>query len=131
LAVVAALLGLNGLGWFFYGPESSVSGMAESLGLTVAAFDEAHPAAADQVSVESRWVAVFLTSLGAMAFLASLAGLQTGQRWAWRITWVLVVTIGMVFVVVSGEGFGAFSAVMLALLLVALTGQLLARRPLT
>lgn len=130
LVVVSALFGLNGVGWFFFGPDSSVANMAENIRISVAELESAYPEAAVEAAVNARRVAVYLTAIGVMALFAAWWGLRQESRRAWAITWVLVLTTAAIgFVEMWGGGLGPLGVSMLALAVVGLTGQLLAGRP--
>lgn len=129
LLVVATLMGLNGVAWFFVGPDAMVSDMAESMDISVVALETSYPAVASDIAVNQYQMAIYLMAIGAMGFTAALAGFRGSERWAWRSTWVLVgipVAIAATGWTVAGPGVGVFMAMMLLLALVALTGQLLA-----
>jgi len=133
LLVVATLMGLNGVAWFFAGPDAVVSDIAESMGISVVALETSYPAVASDIAVNQYQVAIYLMAIGALGFSAALAGLRGSGRWAWRSTWVLVglpVALAATGLAagpeVSARGVGGFLAMMLLLAVVALTGQLLA-----
>ena len=128
LLVTASLFALNGISWVFFGPDAVVANTVENLGVSVTEFEEAYPAAVDEITVNQYQVATYLMALGAMGLLAALAGFRHRNRLAWRITWVLVVMpVALVAGgLAAGYGLGGFSAMMLLLALVALVGQLLA-----
>ncbi len=125
LLVVSALLMLNGLGWFFSGPDISMSSMAEDLGITATNFEQTYPEAALSVTATTRMVAIWFLAFGALAFLVSLEGYRHGSRWAWYASWVLVVTLIAVGILEIGSPFGIALLVMAA---VTLVGGLLARK---
>ncbi len=122
---LAGLITLNGAGWLFIGPEMSVAEMAEGLGVPMAEFEQTR--AAILVSRTALQVAVWFMMFGILASIVALTGLRFGLRWAWRATWVLVAApagVGISQLVGGGDAF-AYAAV--ALSVVALVGQLLAR----
>ena len=129
LMLVSGLYILNGIGWFFAGPDAVVVDLAERLGTTAADLQESFPEAVFGEGRESRWDAIYLISIGAMSFIAAFNGFREGTRWAWHITWVLVATIAAVMVngITDGE-FGFFVIAMLILLVIAIAGQLMAGR---
>lgn len=65
-----------------------------------------------------------------MSLIAPLNGYRKGARWAWFITWVLVATLAAVAAngLLTGNDveFGFFVMGVLALLVLALVGQLMA-----
>ena len=126
-----ALYVLNGVTWLFLGPTATVADMADNLGVSVETFETTYPEAATHLTVNTRWVAVYLVAIGTMGLLAAILGSQRRERWAWDITWVFVATVFAVVVIGLPEGVGGFGAAMGTLALIALTGQLLARRELT
>ena len=127
LLVTASLIALNGVSWIFFGPDAVVADTAENIGVPVTEFEESYPAAVDEITVVQYQVATYLIAIGAMGFLAALAGYRLRNRWAWHITWVLVaIPVALVAGgLVAGFGMGGFLAVMLPLALIALIGQLL------
>ena len=130
LLVIATLIALNGVSWIVFGPDAVVSDMAENIGVSVDEFEDAYPAAVDEIAVNQYQVAIYLVAIGGMGFLAALAGYRLRYRWAWRITWVLV-AIPAALVgggLAAGFGLAGFLTLMLLLALIALVGQLLARR---
>lgn len=129
LMLVSGLYALNGIGWFFAGPDSVVANLAERLGTTAADLESSFPEAAFGEGREARWVAIYLTSIGAMSFIAALNGYRRGTRWAWHVTWVFVATIAAVAAngMTDGE-LGFFVIGVLVLLAIAIVGQLLAGR---
>lgn len=126
--MIASLIALNGISWIFFGPDAVVSDTAENIGVSVTEFEEAYPAAVDEITVNQYQVATYLMAIGAMGLLAALAGYRRRDRWAWHITWVLVaLPVALVAGgLAAGFGVGGFLAVMLLLGLIALIGQLLA-----
>jgi hypothetical protein len=124
LLVVSALLVLNGLGWFFAGPNSSLSSMAENTGVTVIEFEQAYPSAATSITANARLVALWFMAFGLLALIVALEGFRRGTRWAWNATWVLVATITAVGL---GELPGVFGIALLGVAAMTLLGQLLAR----
>ena len=130
LLVTTTLFALNGISWIFFGPDAVVANTAENIGVSVTEFEGAYPAAVDEITVNQYQVATYLVAIGAMGFLAALAGYRLRYRWAWRITWVLVAIPGALVVsgLAAGLGVAGFLAMMLLLAIIALVGQLLARR---
>lgn len=130
LLVTASLFAANGIGWILFGPDAVVADTAENIGVSVTELEEAYPAAVDEITVNQYQVATYLMAVGVMGFMAALAGYRLGYRWAWRITWVLVaIPVALVISgLAAGFGVGGLLAVMLLLALIALVGQLLARR---
>ena len=128
LLVTAGLFAVNGISWIFFGPDAVVADVAENLGVPVTEFEATYPDAVDEITANQYQVATYLFAIGAMGFLAAMAGYRLGQRWAWRVTWALVaVPVGLVVAgLAAGFGLGGFLAMMLLLALVALTGQILA-----
>jgi hypothetical protein len=126
-----ALYVLNGATWFFLGPAATVADMADNFGVSVETFEATYPEAATHLAVNTRWVAVYHVAIGTMGVLAAILGSRQRERWAWLITWVFVATLFAVVVIALPEGVGGFGVAMSTLALIALTGQLLARRGLT
>lgn len=131
LICACALYVLNGVTRLFLGPTATVADMADNLGVSVETFEATYPEAATHLAVNSRWVAVYLVAIGTMGILAAILGSRRRERWAWDITWVFVATVFAVVVIALPEGVGGFGAAMSTLALIALAGQLLARRGLT
>lgn len=131
LMLVSGLYILNGISWFFAGPDAVVDDLAEALGTTADALEGSFPEAVTGEGREARWDAIYLTSIGAMSFIAALNGYRRGARWAWYITWVLVFTIAAVaangLIDIEGE-IGFFVILVLVLLVLAIVGQLMAGR---
>ncbi len=130
LVVTAGLFAINGISWILFGPDAVVSNTAENMGLSLTEFEDAYPAAVDEITVNQYQVATYLIAIGAMGLLAALAGYRRREGWAWRITWVLVaIPVALVAAgLAAGVELGGFLVMMLLLALVALVGQLLARR---
>lgn len=123
LLVVSSLLALNGLGWFFAGPNNSISNIAQEIGVSTTEFTEAYPAAAAAIEGTARQVAIWFVAFGLLALLVVVEGYRHGSRWAWNAAWVLVavqVAIGAI------ELGGIFGYIMLGLAAVTLVGQILA-----
>lgn len=126
LLAVSALIGLNGLLWLFVGPDSVLTRMAETIGESVTSFQDAYPAAVEDITDNAQQVAIYLMAVGAMGFLAAFAGFRKGAQSVWRITWVLVATPAAIAATGLGSGVSAFVAAMLVLTLIGLIGQVLA-----
>ncbi len=128
--LVSGLYLLNGIGWLFAGPGAVVDDLAEGLGTTADALEGSFPDVFVAQGREARWVAIYLTSIGAMSLIAALSGYRKGARWAWYITWVLVATLAAVAAngLLAGDEveFGFFVIGILGLLVLALVGQLMA-----
>lgn len=132
LIVVGALIGLNGISWFFVGPGAVTSLISEHLGISANEFENTYPDAVTQIRAEARWIAVYLTAIGTMGFLAARTGRRLLARWTWHITWVMVVTPIAIALVGTLEFGGdalrsGFALGMLSLGIIALIGQVLAR----
>lgn len=128
LIVVGVLLLLNGVGWFFAGPNSSSSNQAQELGITTSEYKENYPTAAGLVEGNARQVALWYMAYGLMALIIALEGFRHGSRWAWYAMWTLVAVCAAVAFLELG---GVFGYIMLGLAVISLVGQLLARRGLT
>lgn len=128
LIVVSALLLLNGVGWFFFGPSSSASNQAQELGMTTSEYRESYPTAAKLVEGNARQVAIWYMAYGLMALIVALEGYRHGSRWAWYAMWTLVAVCAAVALLELG---GIFGYIMLVLAVISLVGQLLARRNLS
>ncbi len=131
LMVVSGLYVLNGVAWFFVGPDAVAEDLAEVLGTTADALEDSFPEAVTGEGMEARWDAIYLTSIGAMSLIAARHGYRTGTQWAWYVTWVLVFTIAAVGAngLIGTEGeIGGFVILVLVLLVLAVVGQLLAGR---
>lgn len=116
LLVTSALLALNGVLWFFFGPQQ-VGGSLEEFG-------PVNPTIARQMATNARQVAIWYLAFGLLALLVALEGLRRRSRRAWYATWILVpllAAIGMLY----RDGFGV---ILLGLAVIALAGQLLAGR---
>jgi hypothetical protein len=119
LLTVSALLVLNGILWFFIGPQRE--------GAEIEGFRQAFPALAQQMATNARQVAIWFMSFGLLALLVALEGFRHGSRWAWNATWVVVAVLTAIGILYRG-GFGV---ILLGLVPIVLVGQLLARRGLT
>lgn len=131
LMVVSGLYILNGIAWFFAGPDAVTEDLAEALATTADALESSFPDAVTGEGREARWDAIYLASIGAMSFIAALNGYRRGTRWAWYVTWVLVFTIAAVGAngLTGTEGeVGGFVIFVLVLLILAVVGQLMAGR---
>lgn len=126
--MTASLFVVNGVSWIFFGPDAVVADTAENIGVSVTEFEEAYPPAVDEITVNQYQVATYLAAIGAMGFLAALAGFRHGDRRAWRITWVLVaIPVALVAGgLAAGYGVSGFLAMMMLLALIAFVAQLLA-----
>lgn len=118
LLVVSALLLLNGIAWFFLGPE------AERADLSALEFSQLYPEIADQMGKNAQQVAIWYMAFGSLALLVALEGFRNGSLWAWYTLWVMIaalVAVGMLYV-------GGFGAGLLVLAAFALIGMFLARK---
>lgn len=119
LLVISVLLALNGVFWFFFGPQQ--------VGVSLEEFGQVNPNMARQMATNARQVAIWYLAFGLLALLITLEGLRHRSRWAWYATWVLVAVlaaIGMLY----RDGFGVY---LLGLVPIALIGQLLAGKGLS
>jgi hypothetical protein len=114
LLVISALLALNGVLWFFLGPQQVVASLEE--------FPQAYPSIAPQMATNARQVAIWFMSFGLLALLVALKGYRHGSRWAWYATWNLVALLTAIGVLYR-DGYGV---ILLGLVPLALVGQLLA-----
>jgi hypothetical protein len=114
LLVISALLALNGVLWFFLGPQQVVASLEE--------FPQAYPSIAPQMATNARQVAIWFMSFGLLALLVALEGYRNGSRWAWYATWILVALLAAIGVLYR-DGYGV---ILLGLVPLALVGQLLA-----
>jgi hypothetical protein len=115
LLIVSALLILNGVVWFFVGPQRVVG--------DIQAFGPGHPDFLHQMSKTRQQEAIWYLSFGLLALLVALEGFRHGSRWAWNAMWVLVgatTAVGLLYL----QGFGVF---MLGAAAVAVVGLGLAR----
>ncbi|MDX1468461.1 MAG: hypothetical protein R3258_03915, partial [Acidimicrobiia bacterium] len=71
LMLVSGLYLLNGIAWFGAGPGALVDNLAEALGTTAGDLGGSFPDAVFAEEREARWVAIYLTSIGAMSFIAA------------------------------------------------------------
>ena len=128
LLVVSGLLVLNGVAWFFTGPNTSVSILAESIGVTPNEFEASYTQAALGVATTAHMVAIWFMAFGTLALLVALEGYRHGSRWAWHASWVLVAALIAVGILEIGSPFG-----IALLLLAALTsaGGVMARQGLS
>jgi hypothetical protein len=127
LIVVSALLALNGLGWFFAGPNSSLSSIAQETGMSAPEFTDAYPAAVSGIEANARQVAIWYMAFGLLALLVAVEGYRHGSRWAWNSMWVLVAVSAAIAALELAAGGAVFGFAMLGLAAVTLVGQLLAR----
>lgn len=125
LLVISAFLVLNGAGWFFVGP--SLATFEQDTGIALDAFRAAYPAAAELQALQARNTAILLMGLGLLALAAVLAGRRGEAEWARRSGWAFVATLLGVGLSELAAG-AVFGLVYLGLGLIALVGQVLARR---
>jgi len=121
LLVISILLMLNGLLWFFVGPQRV------SVSLEEAGAGQVSPIIIRQMATNARQVAIWYLAYGSLALLVTLEGLRRRSRWAWNATWILavvLVAIGVLYL----NGFGV---ILLGLAPFALVGQLLASKDLS
>jgi hypothetical protein len=116
LLVVSALLALNGLLFFFLGPQA-VENTIEGLGQV--------PAEVVRLMAMNRQqVAIWYMAFGLLALLVAFEGFRHASRWAWNALWIMVAAMAAVGVLYV-RGFGAY---LLGLSAIALLALILARR---
>lgn len=128
LLIIAGLMILNGVSWFFAGPATTPGNMAKAADLPVDQFRAKFAGIVTYHQRTTRQVAVWYTVFGAMALMVALAGYRRGSRWAWRATWAVMAAptlIGLVYA--EGVSVGGESAVLFGFGALALFGLLLAR----
>lgn len=125
LLVMSALLVLNGAAWFFSGPNTSVSVIAEYMGVTASDFEASYEQAALGIATTSRMVAIWFTAFGTLALLVALEGYRHGSRWAWYASWVLVAALLAIGILEIGSPFGFALLIMAA---ITLAGELMVRQ---
>lgn len=131
LLAVSFMLVLNGVGWFFTGPGTSLSNIEQDTGVPLAEFKESYPTVADGVEENARQVAIWFMAFGILALVVALEGFRRGSRWAWNATWTLVAAPAAIALNVLAGGGGIFGFAVLGVAAVALVGQLLAREELS
>lgn len=119
LLAISGLLVLNGVLWFFFGPQRAVIPLEE--------FPEAYPSVAPQMAKNAQQVAIWFMAFGTLALLVALEGLRHCSRWAWYATWISVTVLAAIGLLYR-DGFGVY---LLGLVPTALIGQLLASRGLS
>ncbi|MBI5290632.1 MAG: hypothetical protein HY872_02010 [Chloroflexi bacterium] len=127
LIALSAFLALNGVGLYFLSASPAI--FEQDTGVPMAEVSRTYPTVADQVVREGQNISILLTGFGLLALAVALEGFRHGSRWVWNSTWVLVAWLvvgAFQALVVSGRlAFGGFY---LAFAVIALVGQLLARR---
>jgi hypothetical protein len=128
LITLSVLVALNGVGWFFIGP--GLSTFEQDTGVLLAEFERAYPTVAELLSLQARNTAILLAGFGMLAMAVALAGRSGGPGWPRWASWAFVATLASVGLseLVAGAIFGLFY---LALAVVAMVGQVLARRGMT
>lgn len=116
---ISTLLALNGVLWFFIGPQR--------VGVSLEEFGQVNPIIARQMATNARQVAIWFLAFGLLALLVTLEGWRHLSRWAWYATWILVALLGAIGVLYR-DGYGG---VVLVLAAIALVGQLLAGKGLS
>ncbi|HZD58098.1 MAG TPA: hypothetical protein VE136_15315 [Anaerolineales bacterium] len=119
LLAISILLALNGVLWFFVGPQQVVTSLQK--------FGQVNPAIARQMATNARQVAIWYLSFGLLALLVTLEGFLRSSRWAWYAAWILVPLLAGIGVLYM-DGFGV---ILLGLAAIALVGQLLAGKGLS
>lgn len=130
LIAISALMVLNGVTWFFSGPNISQTYL-EQEGVPMKAFTQSYPIVAMHMGRNARQVAVWYLGFGLLSFLVALEGLRHGPRRVWYATWVLVgvpIAIGLVYL--PGARITFDNAGLFLIGAITLVGQLLAgKRP--
>lgn len=114
LLIVCILLALNGLAWFFFGPQR--------VAIDIQAFGPVDPNVVQLMEKSRQQVAIWYLSFGLLSLLVALEGFRHASRWAWYAMWIVfgaTVAIGVLFL----TGFGVY---LLGLAVIVLVGQLLA-----
>ena len=114
LLIVCVLLALNGLAWFFFGPQR--------VAVDIQAFEPVDLNVVRLMETSRQQVAIWYLSFGLLSLLVALEGFRHASRWAWSAMWVVLgalVAVGVLY----RTGFGVY---LLGLAVVALIGQLLA-----
>lgn len=127
LAVITALLTLNGVVWYFVGPGMAVGYAAKITSMTADAFTSLYPRLAQHMGDNAQQTGVLYAAFGLMGFIASLEGLRKGSRLAWAITWVAVAAPLAAGLSYLGVGLSFDNLGQISIGLVALVGQLLAK----
>jgi hypothetical protein len=128
LLFVSFLMVLNGVSWFFIGPNMMVSYLDQIAGTPSVDLRGTYPAIAEHVTRNARQVAIWMGALGMLALIVSREGSRNGSRWAWNAMWVFVAAptaVGLNYL--YGE-LGYDNIGLLSFAGIALVGQLLARR---
>ena len=127
LIAVSAFMVLEGVGLYLMSASPAI--FEQDTGVPKAEVSRAYPTVADQYVRAEQNIAILLTFLGLLVLVVALEGFRHGSRWVWNSTWVLVAWLvvgAFQALVVSGRlAFGGFY---LAFAVIALVGQLLARR---
>lgn len=129
LLMIAGMMILNGVGWFFGGPATTPANMAKAADMPVDQFQARFAGVVNYHQRTTRQVAVWYTVFGAMALVITIAGLRHGSRWSWRASWAIMAAptlIGLVYA--EGIRVGGESAVLLTFGALALVGLMLARQ---
>jgi hypothetical protein len=111
--VGGGLLVLQGAAWFFDGPETALTNIAERTTLDPDAFRRGTPSAFDVISIVARQQAIYGASLGVLTILVAWHGYRGRSRWAWWPCWVVVAAFaaaGMSFALSGGPQIGVFYA---------------------
>ncbi len=129
LLVMSALMALNGVSWLFVGPSMSLSYIDQIAATPSTNFRQTYPAVADHVARNARQVAIWIAAFGLLALIVALEGFRHGSRWAWNAMWVFVGAPTAVGINYSAGGELGFDNLgLFSVAVVALVGQLLARR---
>lgn len=128
LLVISGLWLLNGINWYFSGPQVTLDYPLGEEGISEADFARDHPVFVEHISLNAREVAIWYAGFGLMAVLVTLEGYRHGTRWAWIAAWVIpavILVAGLAYGLWIGLGFANVGRA--AIGVVALVGQVLAR----
>lgn len=129
LTVISVLILLNGIGWFFGGPRTNLSYIAELSNVSLNDYQQRYPDVVAHLARTERQVAIWYAAFGAMALVVSLDGLRTGNRRAWYAALAIAAApfaIGIVYT--PGGQLNAEGGFLMGFGILALVGLLLAKK---
>ena len=102
---------LQGATWFFDGPETALTNIAERTTLDADEFRLGTPSAFDVIRIVTRQQAIYGAALGVLTVLVAWHGYRGRSRWAWWPCWVVVAAVaaaGLSFAMSGGPQIGVF-----------------------
>lgn len=124
LLALSALLVLNGAVALFLVEDL----VEQDYGVPLSELEETYPSVAEGALRRMQSTAIWWIAFGAMSFGVAVAGLRNGSRWAWYVSWVLVLALTAFGIHALTGGETVFGVGLLAGAGVAVLGLVLARR---